>query len=607
MNSLPASSPQLRSLPHEAVRLTGPLDARIRLCVERHLKVLDYPKLVDYFRHRSNPFAAGEFWGKTVRAACPLCQYTGNKILESILEHSVADLLTTQTSDGCISARTYPEQPKSSDLWERKYALLGLLAWFDIRRDPKVLDAMVRMADYTLGQIGPPPKTRIVDTGWAFEGIESSSILEPILRLYLLTGHQRYLDFARYIVETEGACKRGSIFAAALAGIQPKDINHNGNPKQSIAKAYESMSCFEGLLEYQRITGVRQWLDAAVAYYRGIRDQEITIIGSGGGEGPFNSGPGTGEQWNGLINDQTNPKPRLMMETCVTVTWMKFCLQILRSTGDATVVDQIERSLYNAFLGALKPSGDYWDYFQNLNGTRNTQVNFTASIGNFPLSCCTANGPMGLALIPAVAIMTSDRGPVVNLFIPGTANVPLADGNWVRLDLATRYPCDTAVVITVTVSQTCHFPIAVRIPAWSVQTTLTVNGRAVAATPGAYAIIDRLWSTGDRIDLTLDLRCRKVPAPHGPDRAGDPFFALVRGPVVLARDRRLGGDPDAPVTVRADAAGTVAAEAVAPLAGTWMQFRIPTIDGGSFDVLDYASAGNTWDQQSSFRTWLPTA
>ena len=221
-----------------AIALKGGFDGLIRRGVEHQLKALDYTKLVDFFRKRANPFAAGEFWGKTVRAACLSYQYRPDPELKRILDATVADLLSAQTPDGCISTRSYPEQPKQSDLWDRKYVLLGLLGYYEINPDPKVLQAMVRLADYTLSQIGPAPKIRIVDTGWAFEGIESSSILEPIVKLYALTGFPRYLGFARYIVETEGACKRGSIFEAAFRGVAPKDIQQQ---RQSEAKHRQSL------------------------------------------------------------------------------------------------------------------------------------------------------------------------------------------------------------------------------------------------------------------------------------------------------------------------------------------------------------------------------
>jgi DUF1680 family protein len=590
-----------------AVKLRGYWDEKIRLGVEHQLKKLDYTKLVDFFRLRPTPFASGEFWGKTVRAACWSYQYRPDRELKRILDRTVDDLLSTQTPDGCISACSYENQPKGSDLWERKYVLLGLQHYYAIAPRPEVLRAMTRLADYTLEQIGPPPKTRIVDTGWAFAGIESSSILEPMMNLHRLTGDPRYLDFARYIVEEEGACKRGNLFEAAFAGVAPRDINGNGRPEESIAKAYEEMSCFEGLLEYYRATGDEHWKEAALTFYGNVRDQEITLLGSGGGDRPYNLGPGTGEQWNHLACEQTNPDMSLMMETCVTVTWMKFCDQVLRLTGDSRVADEIEKSLYNALAGAQKFTGDYYDYFQPFRGRRGGKVNFFSDIGGFPLSCCTANGPMGMALVPLFAVMASDTGPVVNLYAPGTAELTTPGGSALRLEMETSYPKTGAVEIRVTCPASEEsFGIALRIPAWSRRTVLSVNGEAQPVTPGTYATVTRAWKTGDRIEMLLDLRCRLVPAPEGVNPAGRNFQALVYGPLVLSRDRRLGGDVYEVTRIRADAEGFVATTPLASEFGE-VAFQVPTCNGKTIAVMDYASAGNTWDEGSELVTWIPTA
>ena len=526
--------------------------------------------------------------------------------LKEILDHTVAGLLSTQTPDGCISAHDYPLQLKNSDVWERKYVLLGLESYYAITRSQPVLDAMARLAAYTIGYVGPPPKVRIVDTGYGFEGIASSSILEPIVKLYDLTGSARYLDFARYIVEQEGACKRGSIFQAAFDGVTPWNIASNGNRAQSIDKAYEMTSCFEGLAEYYRATGNDHWNQAALAYYKGIRDQEITLIGSGGGDKPYNHGIGTGEQWNNTALEQTNPDMSVMMETCVTVTWMKFCYQLLRLTGDSKIADQIELSAYNALAGAQKPAGIFYDYFQPLNGARNGRVNYSETVGGIPLSCCTANGPSGMALIPAFAAMTGTAGPVINLYAPFTAIMPTPSGGRVKLTVATNYPRTGHVAVQVEPEKQEHFTIRLRVPEWSGNTHLAVNGQPAQAIPGTYTELSREWQAGDKIEMTIDMSCRLIHAPHGVNRKGDPFQALVRGPIVLSRDKRLGGDIHQPVEIQTDASGLVPLTEIST-EFSQVAFSVPLKAGGSFPVIDYASAGRTWDATSEFMTWLPTA
>lgn len=589
-----------------SVKITGLLNDKIYLAVSNIEKKIDYKLLADCFHKRTNQFAFGEFWGKMMRAGCLAYKYTQDAELKSILENAVNDLLSAQTPDGCISARSYDKQPYSSDLWERKYVLLGLEFYYEnVSKSDKVLNAMIKEVDYTIGQVGPSPKVSIVDTGWAFEGIESSSILEPVMKLYNLTGYQRYLDFAKYIVETEGACKRGSIFEAAFNGVNPKDICDNGNPKQSIAKSYESMSCFEGLLEYYRVTGNDHWKTAALSYFNKLRDQEMTIIGSGSCNNTYNFGPGDGEQWNFSGIEQTNPKITKMQETCTTVTWMKLCYQLLRLTGDPRFADQIERTAYNALLGAYKPGGYFFDYFSMLNGARNTPIGFKYKIGQFPapVTCCSANGVFGLALIPFTEVMKLEAGDglAINLYNAGQSKIALANGHQETVRIESDYPKTGNIVINVTPQQKEKFKINLRIPEWSVRTVLKVNGTEVECKPGSYAVIERVWTAGDKIDLQLDMRGRLVKDPGSRG-----YVAIMRGPVVLARDLRSGGNIDEPVKITANADGYINLKTVNPSTDSQTEFSVPAATG-EFRMIEYASAGNTWDNTSRFKVWLTPA
>jgi len=220
---------QLHFLEPGSTRLHGFLHEKITRQLQLRFNAEDLQAMEDMFQKREGIFANGELWGKAVRAMVKAYRYQPVSQLKADLDATVAALLSTQTPDGCISSFPYEKQPYNADLWCRKYVLLGLEDYYLVTRDPKVLDAMIRMADYTLTQVGPAPKVRIINTGWAFEGIESSSILEPIVRLYLITGFSRYLAFARYIVEQEGACKRENIFEAVFRK-DVRDIGSNNNP-----------------------------------------------------------------------------------------------------------------------------------------------------------------------------------------------------------------------------------------------------------------------------------------------------------------------------------------------------------------------------------------
>ncbi|MBE0652524.1 MAG: glycoside hydrolase family 127 protein, partial [Bacteroidales bacterium] len=311
--------------------------------------VLPYPALVEKFRSGRSFFAQGEMWGKAVRSACMFYRYTQDPELKKILDATVSDILSTQRENGSISCSPVDQQPDGpgGDLWERKYVLLALHGYYTyVNNDQKVLQSMIDQVDCIVSQIGYPPKTRIIDLGWSPNHIESSTLLEPVMRLYNLTGKKEYLEFAGYIVE-EGGAKGHNIIENALNNVLPKD---NGGV---YPKAYEMMSLFEGLVEFYRVTGEEKWKQATLNLFHSIIEHEITLIGNGGGDQPYHPAV-MGEAWDNTALEQTNPDMRRMMETCVGVTWLKLCSQILRLTGDPSTVDMIEKYAYNGLLGAMK-------------------------------------------------------------------------------------------------------------------------------------------------------------------------------------------------------------------------------------------------------------
>jgi DUF1680 family protein len=307
---------QFTPLPAGAVRLDGCLEGYIdNSTAHWNNGVVPYAGFVQMFRTGRHKFAQGEMWGKAVRSGAMFYRYRHDPELKAILKKTVADLLSTRRANGSISCSEIARQPDSSggDLWERKYVLLGLDEYYEqVERDPQVLQAMIDLADCTLQQIGPPPKIRIVDQGWSPNHIESSTILEPMMRLYKLTGYQRYLDFSRYIVEDEGGAKGYKIIEDAFNNKDPEQI---GGP---YPKAYEMLSLFEGLLEYYRVTANSHWKKAALNLYGNVRDKEITLIGNGGGDQPWHPLV-CGEAWDYTAFEQTNPKMDRTMETCVGV------------------------------------------------------------------------------------------------------------------------------------------------------------------------------------------------------------------------------------------------------------------------------------------------
>lgn len=593
-------------LPPNSIQLTGHLEGYIQNSIANWNKGrLPYDEFVNFFRtHAAPQFALGEMWGKAVRSGSMFYRYTKDPELKTILDNTVQDLLSTQNENGSISCTPVDQQPGSEngDLWERKYVMLGLEEYYQwVNPDSAVLNALKKHADCIIDQVGHAPKKEIVDLGWSATNIgyepchiESSTLLEPFMRLYNWTGEQRYLDFARYIVES-GGTKHFDLIQQAYDNTDPYLMSGH------YPKAYEMMSMFEGVVEYYRVTGDERCRQAFMNLFNNIRKREITIIGNAGADQPYHPNV-AGEAWGNTAYEQTNPNITRMMETCVGVTWMKFCSQIMRLTGDPAPADEIEKYVYNGLLGAMKPTGDGFSYVNLLNGNKVVNYGWGWHFDDFYVTCCNLNGPMGLAYIPYVAVMTSEEGPIVNLYNAGEVNMNTRTQP-LQLTIDTDFPLTGHVVINVNPEKAENFTMKLRIPSWSQNTALSVNGEKVEATPGTYAELNRKWNPGDRIEIDFDMTCRVINAPLGSNRAGDNFQAVVRGPIVLARDENIDPYFDQPVAIQADENGVVAITPVQPtLPSTKMEFLVPTSEG-NIHMVDYASVDG-WNG-SKICTWLP--
>lgn len=589
-------------LPPGAVQLSGYLDNCIDSSIINWNKgVVPYSRFVDFFRNGRPKFALGEMWGKAIRSGCMFYRYTHDPELKEILDITVKDLLSTQRENGSISCVEIEKQPDGSDLWERKYVMLGLQEYYEwVNADPLILKSLNKQADNIISIVGHNPKIEITDVGWSATNIgyepchiESSTLLEPFMRLYKMTKERRYLDFATYIFKM-GGTKHYNVFEMALNNVEPyKMAGH-------YPKAYEMLSLFEGLVEYYRATKDPELKQMVLNFYKNVKNSEITIIGNGGADQPYHPKV-MGEAWGNTAIEQTNPDISRMMETCVGVTWMKFCSQVLRLTGDPSAVDEIEKYVYNGLIGAMRPTGDGFSYVNLLNGIKVNGSGWGWRFDDLHVTCCNLNGPMGLAYIPFVAVMNSEKGPVINLYNEGIAKVLSPANKPIDLKIITDYPLTGKILIQVTPYTRERFSLRLRIPSWSKATILTVNGKAVQVEAGKYANIDRQWFIGDQIELQLDMRCRLMDAPHGINREGDNFRALIRGPIVLARDENIDVKYNEVVNI-VSKNNYVDLVPEKPTGATRMQFKVPT-DGGFIRMVDYASVNN-WNGKH-ICTWLP--
>jgi DUF1680 family protein len=185
----------------------------------------------------------------------------------------------------------------------------------------------------------------------------------------------------------------------------------------------------------------------------------------------------------------------------------------------------MERVLYNTILGAFPIQADGTTFYYADYNNSGKKVYYK---DKWP--CCSGTFPQLAADYHVSTYLRSRDGVYVNLFTPSSVNWTDGGGKY-GLTQQTKYPMDPKVQINVSGSRSADYTMYVRIPGWTADAVLSVNGNRVSESvqPGTFAAIRRTWKDGDRVELEvpMPLRLETVDANH------PTLVALMRGPLVL--------------------------------------------------------------------------
>lgn len=216
-------------------------------------------------------------------------------------------------------------------------------------------------------------------------------------------------------------------------------------------------------------------------------------------------------------------------ECCCAYNMMKLTRHLYGWTADPRLFDYYEKLLLNHRLGTILPEKGYTQYYLSLTpGAWKTFGNEDHSFW-----CCTGTGVEEYSkLNDSIYWHDGADGLFVNLFMP-------SELDWrekgVKVRQETSFPQQQSTTLVITAAHPTAFGLRLRVPGWlaSGSCHVKVNGRKLeaSASPGSYLTIDRVWKTGDRVELDLPMKLRTESMPDDPG-----LRAIVYGPVVLAGD-----------------------------------------------------------------------
>ena len=209
--------------------------------------------------------------------------------------------------------------------------------------------------------------------------------------------------------------------------------------------------------------------------------------------------------------------PRQGVETCGMVEQMASNEILLGITGDPFWADHAEEVAFNTYPAAVTADFKALRYITSPNMTISDSHNHAPGIDNngpflmmnpFSSRCCQHNHSQGWPYYAEHLYMaTNDNGIAALLYAASKAEIKVGNNQAVQIKQQSNYPFEESLRFEIsTQGKTVDFPFYLRIPAWTKQAKVTVNGKSQQVEAGAkYIRIERKWKDGDKVELSLPM------------------------------------------------------------------------------------------------------
>ncbi|WP_435118467.1 beta-L-arabinofuranosidase domain-containing protein [Amycolatopsis thermoflava] len=408
---------------------------------------------------------------------------------------------------GYLSA--FPEQAfadleAGKVVWAPYYTIhkimAGLLDQYRLLGNRQALDVLLGMARWArtrMANLSREAQQKVLHT-------EFGGMNETLASLALVTGDRQHLETAKLFDHDE-------IFVPLS---QRRDTLAGRHANTDIAKIVGAAVEWDA-------TGEEYYRTIATYFWDQVVHHHTYVIG-GNANAEFFGPP---DQIVSQLGENT-------CENCNSYNMLKLSrLLFLRDPSRTDYLDYSEWTLLNQMLGEQDPDSahGFVTYYTGLvpgaqrkgkDGVVSDPGTYSSDYGNF--TCDHGTGLETHVKYAENVYYAADDGLWVNQFIPSEV-----DYGGARIRLETEYPYDETVRLHV--SGSGAFALRVRIPSWATHAKLFVNGEAVRAEPGRFAVVRRRWRDGDVVELRLPMTVEWRPAPDNPA-----VHALTYGPLVLA-------------------------------------------------------------------------
>ncbi len=487
------------------------------------------------------------FWdsdvAKWIEGVAYLLQEAPAPELYKLARAAIDDMLASQEKETGYYNCYYltHEEPRftergNHELYCLGHLIEGAVAWYAATGERDFMDAMAKYTDYV-------EKCFKIDGSANFVTPGHPELELALVRLAKATGERRYMELAKFFIDQHGTNKKeafGELYSwmSDLYNMDEMPLRDRVTIEGHCVRAFYLLSAVADIAAEYNDAALA---DAARRCFANAAEKRMYITGGFGSTH-------VGEAFSG---DYDLPNRTAYTETCAAISMAFFALRLQKLEVNSAYADVVERVLYNGALSGLSLDGKAFFYenpleidpdFNDVQPATKNPPHFpiTQRLEVFGCSCCPPNV---VRLLPAVgdyAYGKNDGTVYVHQYMDSTAAF---DG--VTLDVATRYPADGAVKVTVSGAE----KLALRIPGWCRSFTLNVP----YTMENGYAVVD--VTDGAVVELNMAMPVVTMAA-NTRMHANAGRIAVMRGPVVYCMEGVDNGKEIFGLRVAADAAFT---------------------------------------------------
>jgi uncharacterized protein len=464
---------------------------------------------------------------KWIEGAAYALQSNPDAKLRAMVDGVIDDIVAAQGEDGYLN--TWLQDGRNEQRWQNQvsdhelyclgHLLQAALAYEVATGDRKLLEAGIRFVHHILEDVVPSGQPLLAG---------HPEIEMALVELYRREGDRRYLALAGRILQGE----------PQKAPLTPRQIRYTftGKPftERSQMEGHAVRACYAaaGATDYYLETGDAAYWRTLTALWEDMALRKMYITG---GVGSRAADEAFGEPFE-------LPNAQAYTESCAAIANMMWSWRMLHADPQARYADVMERALYNSINSGMSLNGTLYCYRNPLELSGNPEDRIRNPW--YDTTCCPPNLQRTFASLPAYLYSTSEDGLYVHHFASGTLKWKLHDGSALQVEQRTEYPWEGRIQLTVSPETARRFALHVRIPAWSRESAVTVNGESVqGVAAGKYLAVQREWKPGDRVEISLDMRPQAIRAnPLARENARS--VAIQRGPLVYVLEQ-----PDQPLGV----------------------------------------------------------